>query len=160
MDYNAVIKRYFAGETTLEEEKALRDAFRKGKAPEELREFAPWFQLLDQESEAKSARPFDLPTPNKPVVFTLTTLRKVLVRVAAVALVAFGVWNLTPSAKPAGALAVDWSKYEVTDEQEALKITRAALKRVSKTLELGAKTAVGQVEKLEEITSIRGLSPD
>lgn len=159
MDYSVILKRYFAGETTLEEEKALKEVFRSGEPPEELREFAPWFQFLDQESAAAPSRTFDRHSLKRSPVSALKTLRKAFIRVAAAALIVLGIWKLIPDSKPAEPLAIDWSKYEVTDEKKALEITRAALNRVAKTLEFGAKTATGQVEKLDEITSTRGLAP-
>ena len=61
MDYRSLLDRYFSGKTTLEEEQALKELFRKGGAPEELREFAPWFRLLDEEAGIEPVRSIELP---------------------------------------------------------------------------------------------------
>ncbi len=156
MDYRSLLDRYFSGKTTLEEEQALKELFRKGVAPEELREFAPWFRLLDEEAGIEPVRSIELPAQRRS---GWSTWRNNLMKAAAVILVAMGVWRLAPSPAPDKAVAIDWSKYEVTDEQEALRITRAAFKKVAQTLQFGASTAAEQVEKLGEISRSAAVRP-
>ncbi len=51
-------------------------------------------------------------------------------------------------------VAIDWSKYEITDPEEATRITRAALANVSRRIENGGRITSKEVSRMEPIHNI------
>lgn len=54
-DIYRLIEKYFEGETSSGEEKMLRDYFAQPNLPDDLKEFAPLFRFLENESKAIAA---------------------------------------------------------------------------------------------------------
>ncbi|MCB0631912.1 MAG: hypothetical protein R2824_27865 [Saprospiraceae bacterium] len=157
MEYQQIktlLDRYFAGETTLQEERLLRRYFSGENVDQRLREYAPFFQVLVQEKDrrlsgqkAESIKPA---RAGSSAIFV--RYRQWMARAAAVILVAVGLWwAYSGQQSEVQTAEVDWSKYEITDEQEALRITQGALFRVSKTLNDGAKAAASRVDRMQEM---------
>jgi hypothetical protein len=161
MEYQQIrtlLDRYFAGETTLKEERRLRRYFSGPQVDRRLLEYAPLFQVLVQEKQrrlndqtAARLRPED----KKPATF-IVRYRHWAARAAAILLVAVGLWwayqgQQQLAGQPTAEAETDWSKYEITDEKEALRIAQGALFKVSKTLNEGAKAAAGQVDRMQEM---------
>lgn len=66
-----LLERYWAGETSLDEEACLRDWFAKGDIPEHLRCYRHWFDYLKEEQAVHLGDDFDariLSVIDKPVV--------------------------------------------------------------------------------------------
>lgn len=62
MDYKYIeclVERYFRCDTTLEEERILRDFFRQQEVPEQLAQYQPLFSTMESESEAGVSDSFD-----------------------------------------------------------------------------------------------------
>lgn len=51
-DIHRLIEKYFEGQTSSGEEKMLRDYFAQPGLPDDLKEYAPLFRFLDNESKA------------------------------------------------------------------------------------------------------------
>ena len=155
----ALLDRYFDGQTTLAEEQSLRAYFAGPAVAPELAMYRSLFQTFAAEARVQPSAGFEArllerlaqagAAPAAPL--RVATARRLLwswQQVAAVLLVlGVSLWtihqcsNLTQTATvapayngPVAEATIDWSKYEVTDEAEALRITRAALGVTSKQL--------------------------
>lgn len=51
-DLDNILDRYFEGETTLDEERTLREYFRQQDIPEEYKVYAPMFRFFTEEKES------------------------------------------------------------------------------------------------------------
>lgn len=161
MEYQPIknlLDKYFQGETTLAEEKKLKDYFSSGPVDERLMEYAPLFQWmvreqdLHLEEEQASAMFNKLEPVTAKAVRMKTVSRLWIARVAAVLVLMVGMWWAYQSQQTNDQTAeVDWSKYEITNEQEALMITRGALFKASQALNKGANTAAGQMDRMQEL---------
>jgi hypothetical protein len=161
MEYQVVknlIERYFRGETTLEEEASLREYFRAGPVDERCREYAALFRWMsrEQDRQLEDQRAGDMfrqlePTGGKTVSMRVVS-RQWILRIAAALVLMAGMWWTYQGRRAAEQTAeVDWSKYEITSEQEALMITRGALLKASQSLNKGANAAAGQMDRMQEI---------
>lgn len=153
-----LIDRYFAGESTLPEEKILRDYFAGKEVDERLKQHAPLFQWASLEQEqAIDEQKFremihGLPGTSAPRVPLRSRRLYWMAKVAAVLVLAVGIWWAYQTRQETDqTAAVDWSKYEITDEKQALEITRGALFKASKTLNEGAGTAAEQMDRMQEL---------
>ncbi|PHN04461.1 hypothetical protein [Flavilitoribacter nigricans] len=161
MEYQPIkdlLDRYFEGETTLEEEKQLRAYFTDGPVDKRLQPYAPLFQWAAREQEqqlelAKASQMIDrIERKESRIVRLGTGPRLWILRVAAVLALLVGMWWAYEFRQTTDQTAeVDWSKYEITDEREALNITRGAFLRASKTLNEGANAAAEQMDRMQEI---------
>ncbi len=68
-DIQALLDRYWEGETTLEEERALKAYFNAGQVDERLRTVAPLFQVLQQEQLVQFTQPSKV-VPLKPAIYS------------------------------------------------------------------------------------------
>ncbi len=156
-----LLHKYFEGETSLPEEAQLRAYFNAPGVHPALQQYQPLFQFLEQERnqglnhqfEVRLSEQLQSPRADRRIRY----LNRWVLRVAAVALLALGLWRLTftlpmPKAEPVA--AIDWSKYEPETPEEALEITRKALTKVSLTLNEGASTAVKEMGKMKKMTKV------
>lgn len=149
-----LLEKYFSGSTTLEEEALLRAYFNSGTVADSLLPYQALFRFFEDESQEQLSEGFDhrllqeiaTPAPR------IRRLRPVLARVAAAALLLLAAWWFypRPEAPPAQA-GIDWSKYEPKTPEEAYRITRMALLRVSGELNNGAAKAADEMEHLREL---------
>ncbi len=155
----ALLEKYFDGETSLEEEARLRDYFNGGKVEDDLKVYQPLFQHFSQEQEQALSDEFDGKLfqrmgSTEAKVVPMRTWPKQLLRIAAVGAVLIvamvAIWKPNSSHSQTVA-AVDWSKYEVTNEQQAYEETLKALKLVSSKLKKGSNKATEEVEKIEKV---------
>lgn len=163
---NTLIERYFEGESSLAEEAQLRRYFSQAEVPAELEKYQTLFQYFSNEGQAGLGSDFDdrlfqkiEELDKKPALSTPAKIRSLnfyLARVAAVVVLALGLWwsiekhPSTPQTEETA--AVDWSKYEVKDPQQAFKLTAAALHKASAELNQGTNMAAKEVSNLKEIT--------
>ncbi|MBK6947655.1 MAG: hypothetical protein IPH16_05865 [Haliscomenobacter sp.] len=162
-----LLDKYFRGETTLEEEKTLREFFSRDVADPDLKpyqELFSFFQIeqLQQPSEGLEERFFEqlskreTSEPKRPEAI-LRTLRPWLVRAAMVAFLLIGSWwiytrnEMNPATETA---AIDWSKYEPETPEEALRITKEALGKASRHLNKGTSMAMEEMNLMGEMGKV------
>lgn len=157
MDHQAIerlLDKYFEGVTSLEEEKQLRDFFRRPEVPAALQPYRPLFRHFDVEQQLELADDFDerllARLKGRPVART-RRLWTVLARVAAVLLLALGLWWWPPTPTQAPKASIDWSQYEPSSPEEAYRVMRLALLKTSGELNEGAKTAAEKIDRLDEV---------
>lgn len=161
----SLLDKYFAGESSLQEEAQLRQLLQQEPLSEEHQAYQQWFQLLEEESNLSLGDDFDLKvmqaieTSVKPAVKIRRLSVSWVLRVAAVfALLAAGLWWMTRSnaivEEPvvvAEAKVIDWSKYEPKTPEEAFQVTRKALRRVATGFNEGTSIATESIGKMEEM---------
>lgn len=156
MDYKyitALLERYFQAETTLEEEQVLADYFQKEEVHASLKDYQPLFNLFREERQMELPASFEprFTLPEQPARYTRLRFFRFAVRVAAVLLFMFGMYKLyvpAPAPSTKESAAIDWSKYEPETPEEAFKVTRSAMLRLSKELNKGAAAAAKEVDKI------------
>ena len=150
-----LIEQYFEGETSLQEEQQLRTYFQQEEVAEELKEYQPLFQYF------ATAKQEELPSGfEEQVVVQLKRpakrrfMRRIVQMgsVAASMLLVVGsyIWynktDVTPTVSDQ--MQINWEQYEITNEAEAYKETKAALELLSKKLNRGAKQAARGMDKV------------
>jgi len=154
----ALIEKYFEGETSLEEEAMLRDYFNNGQVEEELSAYQPLFQYIANEQEQALSDDFEEQLfqrleATSPKIVQMRLWPRQVMRIAAVAavLLVAMIFLQKTNTTQAQQAAVDWSKYEITDEQQAYDETVKALKLLSTKLNKGTKKAEQEMEKMEKV---------
>ena len=154
MDYKTLIEKYFAGETTLEEERNLKAYFRNEASVEDaLKGYAPLFRFFEDEQarglpagfEQQVVTQLTLPARRfhlNPIRIAVAAAIAILVLLAATLVYL----EVAPAPEPAPVAAIDWSKYEPKTPEEAYKITRAALMKVSSEMNRGANLAAKKID--------------
>lgn len=149
-----LLDRYFLGETTVKEELELRAYFRAGDIHPDLAIYPPLFTYWEEASEIKAPVRIRSARRRTPVRWLSVA--------AAAALLLFGLntWfdqdtvltnfpvPTIADAQPSQPVPIDWSKYEVTDPEEAYKILRGALKTASTELNRGTRITLRELEGL------------
>jgi hypothetical protein len=150
-----LLDRYFEGATTLAEEQKLKEFFAGDQIPQALQEYRPLFVGLkemqqDQLSADFEARLLDR-LDDRPVA-KVRSIRPMLMRIAAAVVLLLGLWFLIPKngidTPPAD--GIDWTAYEVTDE-EAVEEALAALRLLSEKLNSGKKTVQAEMSNVERV---------
>lgn len=166
MDFNkikALLDQYFEGETSLQEEALLQQYFRGSDVHPSLQSYQPLFQLFDKERERKLDAAFDARLlaqlkSNETPRIRVVSMRTWMLRVAAVLVLAAGVWWLLPKMQPAAqeqvAETIDWSKYEPETPEEAYQVLKTSLTKVSTELNNGAEKAAQEVMKVKKMNEI------
>lgn len=95
-DIQALLDRYWEGETTLEEERALKAYFASGEVDERLRAAAPLFQALREEQTVQYAHQVKAATL-KPVLFNW---QKIAAAASVALLLSVGLWWWSGGEKP------------------------------------------------------------
>ncbi len=152
MDYKTLIEKYFAGETTLEEERSLKAYFRNEASVEDgLKGYAPLFRFFEKEQARVLPAGFEQQVQAERTIkgrrFRLSPLRIAAAAAIAALLLMAGVLvyrEVVPETAPVA--AIDWSKYEPKTPEEAYKITRAALMKVSSEMNRGVGLAAEKVD--------------
>ncbi|WP_116106267.1 hypothetical protein [Lewinella sp. IMCC34191] len=144
-----LIERYFAGETTLEEERSLKAYFQSGDVAQELQTYAPLFAYWQQEAS--------LTAPPRPVARRRRLPRWLLAAAAAVLLI-LTLQIVHRQQEPrvsnfpvAQRQPVDWSRYEITDEEEAMRFLKTVLKNTSENLTRGPEITIRELREVEQI---------
>lgn len=149
----SLLDRYFEGETTLEEEAQLGDYFAGIDVDDRLKAYQPLFTFFRAEA-ALEAPGIDMPAAKPPARLRRLPAYRRWAAIAASVMLALAVWYGLPKSADVQApevAAVDWSKYEVTDPEEALRITKKALKRTSRELNRAADRAAKEITKVKKI---------
>jgi hypothetical protein len=153
-----LLHRYFASDTTLAEEHELRAYFRAGDVAPRLAALDPMFDYWDRAGKiiAPPARPAPVRRlQQRPAV-------KWLMATAAAVLLLFtangwlddqpGPHDLPIAAAVAQKKTpIDWSKYEVTDPEEAYRVLRSALKIASSEMNRSTRLTVQGINEMEKV---------
>ncbi|MEL7159471.1 MAG: hypothetical protein AAFN92_01830 [Bacteroidota bacterium] len=138
-----LLERYFAGETSLAEESELRNYFLGEHVAPGLEQHRPLFAYW----QARATAPKALPRRRR-----RTLPRLLAVAAAAIALLlTANVWLPVKPAVSDFPLAetqtktIDWSKYEVTEPEAALRILHSTLKTVSTEINRAPRAAASQL---------------
>ncbi len=169
MDYNDIIlllNKYWDGETSLQEEKILKDYFNSGKTDPRLSAYAPMFQYIQKEQQVSLDNDdFSSEITNKTTRDNVKPLKRnqIWMRMAAAILfLVVGAWIYcslqTDNLNNTGSkYAV--KVYEVEDPEEAKIIVKEALMMVSGKMNQGAKKAsdgINNFNKIKNIISRKG----
>lgn len=144
MDYNqleALIKKYWDCETTLEEEERLREWFRTHEVPERFKETAGLFSYFDEQKQKAAGENFDkqLVTKLRAPQGKRVNLWQTTVRIAAgIAVVAAAVFFMQQEIRNKPDMAA------IEDPQRAFEETKRALMMISK----GFNSAEEQAKKI------------
>jgi len=154
MNYHELLEKYFRAETTLDEEARLRSYILSEEVADDLRQYRPLFQFFKEEKEHSLSEGFEekllteMQQPAKTV--RLNSWRGTLLRVAVIVAVLIGAFLLLP-VQQHKQQAIDWSKYEVTDEQQAYQETMKALELLAEKLGKGAKTTTKSMAETSKV---------
>ncbi len=122
-----LLNKYWETETSLEEEKLLKQYFSSGNVSEEFQEYSPLFDFyateLSRTSELNESSGISLLEKQKKS--NVIHLRKAIIGVAAAGLIAFSVFWMKSEVDSGAQFANTY--HEVEDPEEALKITKDAL---------------------------------
>jgi hypothetical protein len=156
MDHKSIeqlLEKYFEGNTTLKEEASLREYFRRGEyIPPDLRPYQPLFQYFEDEQALQLSDDFEERLMEQHTAAPVRRLWPALARIAAAVLIALAIWWMYPLAEsPPQQASIDWSKYEPETPEEAYRVTRMALLKLSGELKEGTQKAAREVEKIEKI---------
>ncbi len=157
MNYKALIEKYWAGKTSLAEEKALKAYFNGDNVAEELIPYQSMFsyfevaqkQTLDSSVEALIQQE-NLPKSHLSVQTKRFQFIKVAAAILVLILAGFG-YQQTQMPSKTERMATYWASKEIKDPKVALLKTKAALLLVSKKLNNGTEAALQQVAKVQQV---------
>lgn len=161
MDYNTaktLLDRYFEGTSTLAEEAALRSYFQQENLPADMLAYRPLFQFFKVAGEQKVSKAFSerLASIENNAPAKMVSIRKSALRwLAIAAMIALGVaaWVIASDniEAPPQTAAIDWSQYEPESEEEAIRITTAALQKTSSSLRRGMRIATDELQGVKKL---------
>ena len=142
----SLLDRYFAGETTLAEERQLAAYFRGPTVAAQLAPYAPLFAYWARQAERsyphRSPRPYRTWLTAAAIALVLLAVHFLLPRPEHRELSHFPVETRRP---------VDWSRYEVTDREEALRLVGGALARVGEGMARSRQLTVDELRRTHDI---------
>jgi hypothetical protein len=159
MDNNTTIhqllERYFAGETTLQEEDQIKAYFQRNDIDPDLKQYQPLFSFFITEAKQQTSSQFEqklqqFPKANRLVV-KRSAYRWAIAATIAMLLTLGVYWLNQQSVSPPQTAAIDWSKYEPQTEEEALLITKKALTRTTQVIQQSMATAKGEIDNIQQI---------
>ncbi|MCB0706379.1 MAG: hypothetical protein KDC34_13770 [Saprospiraceae bacterium] len=155
-EINKLLDRYYAGETTIEEERTLKAYFSGNEVAPELQQHQGLFQslrgmkaeTLSADFEAKLLQKLQ----EKPQA-RVVPMRQYLLRIAAAVVLGFGLWFMYPKAPTVSEpQAIDWTAYENgLTEEEAMEETIAALRLLSQKLNSGKKKVKTEIVNMDRM---------
>lgn len=160
-----LLHKYFEGETSLEEEQVLKTYFNGQDVSSELQVYQGLFQFFTIEKDVSlpQKRHTSPPTPlyknvSKPTkTANIRHLYVQIAKIAAIALLAIAAyWFVLPhtQTEQQQTAHINWNQYELTDEEEAMEKTIAALRLVSAKLNGGANRAAKEVHHVKAAAKI------
>ena len=163
MDYNkdqieALLNKYWEGETTLQEEVILQSYFNNGTVATQFKAYQPLFQYFTEEKkDVLIDQDFDFAIQEIPTTSKIRSIRRkswfYLAKIAASVLLIFSIafWLMpdfqSKSSSPCGEL----SPSECKEAMQALEETKTVLFFVSNKLNYGAKKAAENLDRLNQI---------
>ena len=164
---NELLERYFAGETSLEEERIIRAYLlakgKEGDTSPEARlaaffEEQKQFKLSEKQAALLKSR---IATGNKPKSVLRVSIFRYSAGIAASLLLLASIWwsfNAQTEAEDDQSQqlveATDWTRYEITDPEEAAAVLMNSVRMVSTGLKEGkaATSALSEIKKLTRPT--------
>jgi len=132
MEFNKIediLEKYFQGETTIAEEKELKDYFSSPNVAQHLEQYKPMFGYFSQVKEQKSTHPIPLKTKKRNVAW---------LSIAASVVVLLGVGTYFYVSEKNAAPVVAQSELGTYDDpEEALAATQKALALLSSNVNVG-----------------------
>ena len=152
----SLIEKYFAGKTSLKEETRLNTYFNSAEVETAHLQYQPLFQYFENEKGIQVSADFDRKLFGKmgggAKIIPMRSWQRKLMRVAAIAVVLLGAYLFFNKPVTPDRPTVDWSAYEISDEQLAYEETVKALKLLSAKLNKGKKKTKQEVAKAEPVT--------
>ncbi|MBR9921319.1 MAG: hypothetical protein GYB31_10810 [Bacteroidetes bacterium] len=154
-EIQSLIDRYYLGETSLEEERQLKNYFSGKEVAPELSVHQHLFSGLKQmqqdalsaDFESRLLKQLQEEKPKAKVV----SMRMQFLRVAAAVVLLLSLWFLIPDTQQSSdPQAIDWSAYEVSEE-ESLEETLAAMKILSDALNSGKKKVKKEINHVDRM---------
>lgn len=157
-----LLESYYAGETTLAEEKELRQVFQNEDLADRYPDAARWFGYQVAAKKRRLAPAAARATQRR--ISGATAPRRTLavhwvLRIAAALLIGIAAFQwlnhepvVTRFPVAETQRTVDWSKYEVTDPEEAARILSKSLRTMSGGMNSGLKTAGKGIRKINRLT--------
>ncbi|MCB0654309.1 MAG: hypothetical protein KDC85_23720 [Saprospiraceae bacterium] len=155
-----LLDKYFAGETSLQEEKQLKSYFSYGDVHPDFKEYAPLFRFFEDAGDEQLPENFDeklMARINSPIEMPQRTAKrfnlniKYLSRIAAALLFILAAYYFYEAPQKTGkelaSKPIDWSKYEVKTAEEAYSATLMALTKTSYEMNVGAGTVAKEMNK-------------
>lgn len=160
-----VVNKYFEGETTLEEEASLQEYFNSGNVAPELQKYQALFAFIKEEKETRTSQGFESQVLAKikgnSAGLRVVSRRYQFLRVAAGVALLVGMFffiqnnlNNKTNITTAETVTIDWSKYEVKTEAEAIAETEEAMRILAKAFNRGTKKASKDLKKVGEATKV------
>jgi hypothetical protein len=154
-----LLEKYFAGETTLEEEIALGSYFNGDTIADEFKQYQPLFQFFKKEKEimlskSKTYAILDIPK-SKPIMTVVRGGGMWWRAAAAILILGVGSFFLIDKLyKPTSKTLVENSRVTIYDEnddpEKAFAEVQAALKKVSKKMKKGNDEAMQGLRKAQK----------
>jgi hypothetical protein len=133
-----ILEKYFQGETTIAEEKELKDYFSSPNVAQHLEQYQPMFGYFSQVKQQKSTQEIPLQTKKRNVAW-------LSIAASAVVLLGIGTYFFTSQENTAPAVAQsELGTYD--NPEEALKATQKALALLSNNVNVG----IGSVQYINE----------
>ncbi len=151
-----LLKKYFQGETNLEEEKQLRQYFTDIKQIDAaFKSYAPWFEYIKENQHVVSSKTITMPKHDVVTIHQKKhSYRWVIAMAAAVTLLLIATFMLQQQPPKSNEVAIDWSKYELQDDAEASAQIVAALKLLAEKLNGGTSKVATELDKISKISTI------
>ena len=155
-----LLEKYFAGDTSLDEEQTLRHYFTGRSVAPELQTYRPLFAFFEKAREEQLHPAFEdrligqLDRGSQPTA-RIRPMYAFALRIAAAVALLIGLYFLVPLATTdhhGDAMAINWDKYEPASEEIALEETKAALKLLATKLNRCAKAATAEINKMEKVS--------
>jgi hypothetical protein len=152
MDYNTIqilLKKYWAGETSLKEEKILFNYFNQKIIDNRLIQHQSIFKYIKKEKKKELNPTFnaELIQQNNTKIIPIKRWKKWTAAASIILMSGFFIWNYSTTNNNDKLAAVK----EIQDPEVAYQITKEALMLVSSKLNKGAKKAASSVHKVKEI---------
>ncbi len=136
---DALLEKYWAGESSLEEEQSLRTYFSKGNISEEHKEVSALFDFFNTERDVVASKAVKELLPTSEISTPQAKIRHFnWTRIAASVMLVFTMlvgWNYLSSPQVSNSTAVE----EIQDPEEAYRVTMEALAYLSNKYDKGAK---------------------
>lgn len=148
-----LIHKYFEAETSLEDERRLKEYFsRREETAPELEPYADLFRYLHNgQADTTLLQPM-IPSQRRISWQAQTAAAAILALLIAIA----GWSYFLPKAKkqPTSSVRIDWTKYESTSVEAAYEVTREALIRVAQVVDQSEQNAQIAAERIQNATEM------
>lgn len=142
-----ILAKYWEGETSLEEEKILKDYFQSGNIADEHKKYNDLFVFFGQESEVKYTKT----NVRKKAVHRPLRMRLPGVAAAVLIFLMAGIWMYNQYQKEFNKQELNWSAYEVEDPEKAREVVVDALAFLSEKLNKGEQNMRSNLKVLEKM---------